>query len=152
MHPRFTLYPAEKISLSVRAGLDGLVQFCHETLDGAARYGSNPILNNHIINHSIIWLVIAVAVTETLHLPQLHLYRSAMGGFMYVICRGNFMLYVQQQCRRSVLSRPNTLLFPWILPCKLLYSCHDRNYVNQQNLVDGQVIISDIAEPKYIDG
>ncbi len=69
-----------------------------------------------IAQYSNTWLSFAVAVwqrtSETLHLPQLHLYRSAMRWFMYAIWGYSYVLYVQkqyflvsvlaQQCSRSI--------------------------------------------------
>ncbi len=72
---------------------DLMTSSSHDTADWFS-----PVLvaNELSAQHSNIWLVLVVAVlqraSETLHLPQLHLYRSATRWFVYAI--GGYFMYV----------------------------------------------------------
>ncbi len=86
--------------------------------------------------------------SETLHLPQLHLYRSATGWFTYAMgvihmcymCSSSISYMLTAACcgcsksqyllchsSRSIPPRPNTLTLSCTLPCNPSKSCHDRN-------------------------
>ncbi len=124
------------------------------SLSHGTAYWFSPVsvANELIAQYSNTWLMFAVAVwqrtSETLHLPQLHLCRSATGWFMYAIWGYSYVLYVQQQyflhaCSsmlwmywqkqvsvlalpqqqqhsRSIPPRPNTLTLSCTLPCQSL--------------------------------
>ncbi len=70
---------------------DPMTSLSHGTADW---FSPESVANELSAQHSNIWLVLVVAVSqhasETLHLPHLHLYRSATRWFMYGI-GGSFM-------------------------------------------------------------
>ncbi len=71
-----------------------MTSLSHSTADW---FSPVSVANELSARHSNIWLVFFVAVSqhasETLHLPQLHLYRSVTRWFMYAI--GGYFMYVE---------------------------------------------------------
>ncbi len=131
-----------------------MTSLSHGTADW---FSSVSVANELSAQHSNIWLVLVVAVSqrasETLHLPQLHLYRSArrwfmyaMGGyFMYVIFAAAVFLKCSQQHVVDVLAvaslgtcsgrssvadlfrQDQYIIIVMYIPCHPSESCHDRN-------------------------
>ncbi len=77
---------------------DLMTSLSHGTADW---FSPISVANELSAQHSNIWLVLVVAVLqhalETLHRPQLHLYRSATRWFMYVIFAAAVFLTCSQQ-------------------------------------------------------